>query len=77
MDKKGLEPETRTSIPRVAVSNDEFLAIWIRFLEKLIQETEPSSRKQGARQIGTLFFSTPVGGRQIIIWMLIATGAQA
>jgi hypothetical protein len=63
-DTKGLGPEARSSIPRVAMSNGTLLTVWVRFLEKLIQETEPSSRKQGTRQIGTLFFLYS-GGREV------------
>lgn len=58
------------------MSNGALLAIRVRFLEKRVQETEPSSRKQGTRQTRTLGFSARVGGRRLIVWMLIATGAR-
>lgn len=58
--------------------NGALVAICAGLLEKLVRKTEPSSREQGAGQIGTpLFFPTWAGRRWLIIWVLIATGAQA
>lgn len=70
--------EARSTVPRVAMPNGALVAVCAGLLGNLVRKAEPISREQGAGQIGTPFsFSTQVGRRWRIIWVLIATGTQA
>lgn len=77
MGKRGLGPEARSTVPRVAMPNGALVAICAGLLEKLVWKTEPAPGSRVLGRLGPHFFPTRAGRRWLIIWVLIATGAQA